>query len=355
MKIVTIVGARPQFIKMAVVSNAIRKLKLEWQEVYIHTGQHFDQNMSEIFFNELDIRTPNYNLSISGGSHGENTGRMIEGVEKILLEESPDLVILYGDTDSTLAGAIAASKIGIKIAHIEAGLRSFNKNMPEEINRILTDHVSDYLFTPTPQATRNLLIEGVNKNKIHEVGDVMLDAALFFMEKAKSKSNILNKLGLTERSYNLLTIHRKESTEDQEVLSSILLGIQASSLPIVWPIHPRTKSKLALFNIKIPNHIIVIDPVGYLDMIMLEKNAIKIITDSGGVQKEAFFFKVPCLTVRTETEWVELVDSGANFLVGHNSQKISDYINQEITFPSNLDAFYGSGHASLNIVTQLLS
>ncbi len=353
MKIATIVGARPQFIKMAVVSNAIRKLKPKWQEICIHTGQHFDQNMSEIFFDELDIPTPNYNLSISSGTHGENTGRMIEAIEKILLMESPDLVILYGDTDSTLAGAIAASKIGIKIAHIEAGLRSFNKNMPEEINRILTDHVSDYLFTPTLEATRNLLIEGFNKNKIHEVGDVMFDAALFFIQKANSKSNILNKLGLSERSYNLLTIHRKESTEDSNVLSSILLGIQASSIPIVWPIHPRTKSKLALFNIKIPDHIVIINPIGYLDMLMLEKNAKKIITDSGGVQKEAFFFKVPCLTVRTETEWVELINSGANFLVGHDSQKISDYIKQEIIFPSNLDAFYGSGHSSLNIVDQL--
>jgi UDP-GlcNAc3NAcA epimerase len=302
MKIATIIGARPQFIKSATVSRAFREYHRDVHEVLIHTGQHYDANMSKVFFDELDIPNPIYNLGIGGGTHGQNTGRMIEQIEAVLIEEKPDWVLVYGDTDSTLAGVLAAVKLHIPVAHVEAGLRSFNRRMPEEINRILTDHAADLLFTPTDTATSNLMNEGVAGNHVKQVGDVMYDAALYYSERAKSHSNILADLKLQPKSYILATIHRAENTDDAQRMENILEGFANSSRIIVMPLHPRTAQRIEDFGLELPSSIISIDPVGYLDMVMLEMNAQLIATDSGGVQKEAYFHQVPCVTIRDETE-----------------------------------------------------
>lgn len=298
MKIVTVIGARPQFIKASVVS--IQLLERGVQEVVIHTGQHFDPNMSDVFFTELEIPHPSVNLGIGGGSHGQNTGRMIEAVERTLLSEKPDMVMVYGDTDSTLAGALAAVKIRIPVAHVEAGLRSFNREMPEEINRVLTDHASTLLLAPTDLAVQQLAAEGIQESKIELVGDVMYDAALHFGQKADKESVILGRLGLLSKEYVLATVHREENTDDPQRLAAIVEGLAASELPVVLPLHPRTRSRLASWNLTVPSRIRVVEPVGYLDMVMLEKNALLIATDSGGLQKEAFFHRVPCVTLRNE-------------------------------------------------------
>lgn len=313
MKATTIIGARPQFIKAAVVSRALAEEGVS--ETIIHTGQHFDANMSDVFFEELEIPRPDHNLGIGGGSHGQNTGRMIESIEKLLLEQRPDRVMVYGDTDSTLAGALAAVKLHIPVAHVEAGLRSFNRRMPEEINRILTDHAADLLFAPTATAVSHLAAEGIPDARVHLVGDVMYDAALFYGEKAEATSHILQDLNLQRAEYVLATVHRAENTDDRERLSAIMEGFAESGRTIILPLHPRTKSRIAGFNIAVADNIRLIDPVGYLDMVMLEKNAALIATDSGGVQKEALFHGVPCVTLRDETEWVELVEAGWNRLV----------------------------------------
>jgi len=355
MKIVTIIGARPQFIKAAVVSKVFQEKNI--QEILIHTGQHFDQNMSQIFFEEMGIPTPNYNLHIHGLSHGAMTGQMLEKTEAILLEERPDFVLVYGDTNSTLAGALAAAKIHIPVIHIEAGLRSFNMAMPEEINRILTDRISKILFCPTEAAIYNLNQEGFAKHGIDIVncGDVMEDSALLFNEIAQKKSNILEQLNLVSGYYILTTIHRAENTDNEQKLINLFKSLDDINLkcPLILPLHPRTAAKVKQLGIE--TKVRIIEPVGYLDMTILTSNARLIMTDSGGLQKEAFFFNKFCITLREETEWVELVENGYNHLAGCNPEKIANAFEalKDKTFVKDHN-FYGGGKASLNIANYLL-
>lgn len=349
-KILTIIGARPQFIKAAVVSRAFRNYAPDIKEILIHTGQHYDSNMSDVFFQELEIPRPAYHLGVGGGTHGQNTGRMIESIETTLLKEKPDWVLVYGDTDSTLAGAIAASKLHIPIIHIEAGLRSFNRIMPEEINRVLTDHASSLLFAPTESAVKNLSNEGIALG-VHRVGDVMYDAALFYGKKGEQGSNILERLNIKSKKYLLATIHRQENTVDYENLSAILNSFSGSPLPVIWPLHPRTRKYIDQHSLTLPKSVRAIEPVGYLDMVMLEKHACTIITDSGGVQKEAFFHRVPCVTLRSETEWVELVEIGANRLIPPS--KISGSFIIDVIDKVFDQTPYGEGNSSELIVSIL--
>lgn len=357
MKILTVVGARPQFIKASTVSRAI-KAQDGIEEVMVHTGQHYDAGMSDIFFEELDITPPKYHLGIGGGSHGAMTGRMLEQIEDVLSKERPDWVLVYGDTNSTLAGALAAAKMHIPVAHVEAGLRSFNKKMPEEVNRILTDHVSHLLFCPTTLAAHNLEKENVTDG-VHIVGDVMLDAALYFADKAQTSSDILAKHGLVAKQYALATIHRAENTDSPELLSNIFSAIAdlSRTLPVVLPLHPRTRKKLSDMGIdvKAGDALHLIEPVGYLDMVMLERNAALVATDSGGVQKEAFFYKVPCVTFRRETEWTELVEAGWNVLVDPGSQELANVLKSRIASQGKQDfAPYGDGTAAAKIISLIL-
>ncbi len=308
MKIISIVGARPQFIKLAPLA---KELSNYFEHKIIHTGQHFEDNMSKKFFIDLAIPQPDYNLGINGGTHGELTGRMIIELEKILLTEKPNIVIIYGDTNSTLAGAIAASKLQIKIIHIEAGLRSFNKEMPEEINRIVADHVSDYLFAPTNIAYKRLFIEGLG-NKTHLTGDIMVDALEFAIDKL---NNMQINNNFISGSYYLLTLHRPYNVDNPILLSKIFNELGEIPINIIFPVHPRTRLVISKHKIFIPDNILLVDPVGYLDFINLQKNSLKIITDSGGVQKEAYILKKPCITLRSETEWIETVEAGWNLLI----------------------------------------
>lgn len=351
-KIITIIGARPQFIKAAVMSSAFAG-RPEIKEAVVHTGQHYDSNMSDIFFEELQIPKPAYNLNIGGGTHGQNTGRMIESIENVLLQEKPDMVLVYGDTDSTLAGALAASKLHIPIAHVEAGLRSYNRRMPEEINRILTDQISTLLFTPTNGAKETLINEGINANNIHVVGDIMYDATLKFKGIALKNTDILSKLGLTERPYVLATIHRAENTDSTDRMNNILEGLRASNFDIILPLHPRTKSTIEKHGIKFPDNVQCIDPIGYLDMQILESYATAIATDSGGVQKEAYFHGVPCVTLRNETEWVELVESGANIIAGADSKKIADALRRASQIKISTPEIYGDGRTG-KIIAEII-
>jgi len=356
-KIVTIIGARPQFIKAAVVSRAVALRSDEIQEVIVHTGQHFDSNMSDIFFEELDIPKPDYHLGVGGGTHGQNTGRMLEKIEEVLLKEKPNYVLVDGDTDSTLAGTLAAVKLHIPVAHVEAGLRSFNRKMPEEINRILTDHASEILFTPTLTAVNNLNNEGIDSNKIKQVGDVMYDAAIYYGKKVEQNDSLLKELKIESKKYALVTLHRAENVDDKERLSSIMQGLNHYKEQIILPLHPRTKKMMQNFNIGIPNTVKIIDPIGYLDMILLEKHASVIATDSGGVQKEAYFHKVPCITLRDQTEWIELVSQGANILTGANS----DLLKQAFESVKNIEdsifetPLYGNGDSGNQIVQALIT
>lgn len=341
MKIVTILGARPQFIKAAAVSTIIRK---EFTEVLVHTGQHYDANMSDVFFDELSIPKPDYHLNIGSGNHGAQTGAMLIEIEKVLLNEKPDFVLVYGDTNSTLAGALAASKLLIPVIHVEAGLRSFNKAMPEEQNRIVTDHVSDLLFVPTQTAIDNLKNEGITEG-VHNVGDVMFDAILHFTPIAQKRSNVLANLNLSENSYALCTIHRAENTNDIERLKNICEALNECNQTIVLPLHPRTLKYMGEYGIKLSDKVKVIEPVGYLDMVLLEKGANKIVTDSGGVQKEAYFMHKPCITMRDQTEWVETINCGWNVLVQADKARIVDAINN--FNPSNyVDNLFGKGNAA---------
>jgi UDP-GlcNAc3NAcA epimerase len=361
-KIVTVVGARPQFIKAAVVSRVIREHNKKHpeqfiQEVIVHTGQHYDESMSQIFFDELDIPHPDYNLEISGGFHGEMTGRMLEKIEHVLLVEKPDWLLIYGDTNSTLAGAVAASKLHIPIAHVEAGLRSFNSKMPEEINRILSDRVSTLLFCPTGTAVNNLKAEGIESG-VMNVGDVMYDASLFYRGMARKNSSILESLSLTDETYVLVTCHRAENTDETSRLREIAIGLSsvAEQHRVVLPLHPRTKKALLEKNlIGLLGDVETIDPVSFLDMVQLEESASLIITDSGGVQKEACFFNVRCLTMRDETEWVETVESNRNKLVGASSIKIKEAasiaLNSEVQESTQL---YGDGQAAEKIIQHLI-
>ncbi len=353
-KIVTIIGARPQFIKAATISRVIKNAD-DIVEIIIHTGQHYDNNMSHVFFEEMEIPTPNYNLGIGGGNHGHQTGSMLISIENVLVTEEPTLVIVYGDTNSTLAGALAATKLQIPVIHIEAGLRSFNRNMPEEINRVLTDHISEMLFTPTDAAIENLKNEGIYESKMYRVGDIMYDAALFYKEKAKINSEIIKTLNLENVDFILATVHRAENTDSKERLTSIMKGLDEISIKtkIILPIHPRTKQKIKEYKIKTKN-ITFIDPLGYIDMVMLEMSCKMIITDSGGIQKEAFFHGKPCITLRSETEWVELVESGCNFLWAEDISLVDLYNASKALNIDLSNNFYGSGNAAALIVDQLL-
>lgn len=349
MKVLTVIGARPQFIKAATVSN---KIRLNGNtEILVHTGQHYDNNMSDIFFEELGIPKPDYNLNIGSSNHGHQTGNMLIALEDIYLKEKPDIVLVYGDTNSTLAGSLCASKLLIPVAHVEAGLRSFNKAMPEEQNRILTDHISDLLFTPTLTAVNNLKNENVIKG-VHNVGDVMYDAINLFKEKAKEASTIIEKFDLAPNSYILSTIHRAENTNSVERLTSILSALSSCGKKIVLPLHPRTKRFIEEYNLHIGDNIKIIDPVGYLDMISLQENSQKIVTDSGGVQKEAYFLKKPCITMRDETEWVETVENGWNVIVGSDSNKIMNALENFNPTGTPASAF-GNGDSS-SIITQII-
>lgn len=351
-KIITIIGARPQFIKAAAVSRAIRKAA-GIKEMIIHTGQHFDNNMSSVFFKEMDIPEPDFNLQINSLSHGAMTGRMIEKIEEVLLESKPDMVLVYGDTNTTLAGALAAKKLLIPVSHVESGLRSFNMNMPEEINRILTDRISDLLFCPTENAVENLQREGFqNFNcSIHNVGDVMYDAALYYGSLSSKKSEIIQRLNLNERSFVVCTIHRQENTDNLDHLKSIIKALNYINRfhKIVLPLHPRTRKIMEKHQIitEFP----VIEPLGYFDILELLKNCAMVITDSGGMQKEAFFFGKFCITIRDETEWTELSDHQYNFLTGADESKIiKEY--QQIQSRTFIQKhhFYGQGDASQKIV-----
>ena len=359
MRILTVVGARPQFIKAAVVSRELRR-RSDAKEILLHTGQHFDDNMSDVFFRELDIPKPDYQLDIHGGGHGEMTGRMLAGIESVLIQERPNMVLVYGDTNSTLAGALASVKMRIPVAHVEAGLRSFNRAMPEEINRVLTDHAADILFSPTSTATRHLLNEGIAPANIHQVGDVMFDAAIFYSNKAKQESDVIDRLGLSRRGYILTTLHRAENTDNPDRLIAILNNLNAAAmvLPVILPLHPRTRQAMEKLNgISLNPLIHVIEPVGYLDMVMLEENARVIVTDSGGVQKEAYFHRVPCLTVRDETEWTELVECGWNKIVGVDAEKFSRSLAQAMAGnpPEWRSDLYGSGQSAGLIIDILFS
>ena len=350
MKIVTIIGARPQFIKAAVVSRVFASCD-EMEEVIVHTGQHFDTNMSEVFFEEMSIPKPHYNLNINGLGHGAMTGQMLEKIEEVLLQEKPDWVLVYGDTNSTLAGALAAKKLHIRVAHVEAGLRSFNMEMPEEINRILTDRISDILFCPTDTAIENLKREGFDNMdcRIVKNGDVMQDAALFYSDKAKQPE-----MQIPEH-FVLCTVHRAENTDDPDRLTGIFGALEniSETLPVVLPLHPRTRGKLIALNYDFSNSkICFIDPVGYLEMVWLLNNCKMVMTDSGGLQKEAYFFRKYCVTMRDETEWIELVENGFNLLAGSDCDRILKCVGElRLKDPAGFEScLYGKGDAGEKIL-----
>jgi UDP-GlcNAc3NAcA epimerase len=354
-RILTVVGARPQFIKAAAVSRQLAAVP-GMSECMVHTGQHHDANMSAVFFAELGIRNPDYQLEIAGLGHGAMTGRMLEALEGVMLSERPAAVLVYGDTNSTLAGALAATKLHIPVAHVEAGLRSFNRAMPEEINRILTDHCSTILFTPTATATQNLRAEGVPTSRLDEVGDVMFDAALYFGDRADDRTTRRDH-NVEDKPYVLATVHRQENTDDRDRLQAILGGLQCVSreLPVILPLHPRTRKQIAAFGLNdLLQGIRLTEPLGYLEMVALEKSAAVIATDSGGVQKEAFFYRVPCLTLRDETEWTELVEAGWNRLMPpEDPARIARAIVDAIGCIGADVAPYGDGQTAERIVERL--
>lgn len=348
MKIFTVIGARPQFIKAAPVSKALRAGGHE--EFLVHTGQHYDPKMSQIFFDEMGISAPDVNLEVGSGNHGWQTGQMLIGIEKLLLEEKPDYVLVYGDTNSTLAGSLAAVKLHIPIAHVEAGLRSFNRQMPEEHNRVLTDHIANLLFCPTQTAVENLKNENIIQG-VHNVGDVMYDAVLQFSELSETRSTLLETLGVRPREYFLATVHRPANTDNPENLSAIFEAFQELDQTIIFPVHPRTRSKIAelIENVeKFAPKLKLIEPVGYLDMLSLEKNARMILTDSGGIQKEAYLHQIPCITLREETEWIETVNAGWNLLVGAKTDTIVQTV-RSFELPVAHEPLFGDAKASERI------
>ncbi|MBZ4646312.1 MAG: UDP-N-acetylglucosamine 2-epimerase [Clostridia bacterium] len=351
MKFVSVVGARPQFIKCAPIS---RELRQRHEEILVHTGQHYDNNMSDIFFNELGIPVPNYNLGVGSSSHGEQTGKMLHGIEKILLKNKPDMMLVYGDTNSTLAGSLAAAKLQIPVAHIEAGLRSFDRSMPEELNRVLTDHASSLLFCPTATAVRNLKREGIVEG-VHNVGDVMMDALLYNIGIADEKSNIIERLHLTSREFLVVTVHRASNTDNIKKLSDIVSALCSTDTKVVFPVHPRTEKYLKTYGLweKLHQNVELIPPLGYIDMLKLMVNAKKIITDSGGVQKEAYMLGVPCITLRENTEWMETVEDGWNVLVGSDYTKIM-YAIDYFTGSHTKGEFFGKGNTA-SIINSILN
>ena len=354
MKVLSIVGARPQFIKAAVVSSQLMAKGIN--EVILHTGQHFDDNMSQIFFSEMDIPEPRYNLEIHGLSHGAMTGKMLEGIETAILNEKPDMLLVYGDTNSTIAGALAAQKLHVAVAHVEAGLRSFNMKMPEEVNRILTDRISNLLFCPTDTAVENLKREGFDNFPcaVYKTGDVMQDAALYFGSISSSKSDIINRLEIRQ-SFVLATVHRQENTDDPQRLTQIInaLNLINREQRVIVPLHPRTAKFIK--ELKLDVNFTVIPPVGYFDMVELLKNCSLVLTDSGGVQKEAFFFHKCCVTLRQETEWTELVKGGFNMLGSSDSEFILIAYNEMINHNPDFNVdLYGKGKASERIAEILL-
>jgi UDP-N-acetylglucosamine 2-epimerase len=347
MKVVSVVGARPQFVKCAPVSCELRKVA---QEVLVHTGQHYDDTMSGVFFRELGLPEPDYHLAVGSGLHGQQTGEMLKKLEEVFLKEEPNLVLVYGDTNSTLAGSLAAAKLHISVAHVEAGLRSYNRKMPEEINRVMTDHLSALLFCPTETAVVNLRGEGVTKG-VHLVGDVMYDALLDGVEIAKRTSTILDRLGLEPHRFILVTVHRAENTDQPERLEGLvaaLIGLARAGHTVVFPVHPRTQKQLGMHSYQLPKGVVQIDPVPYLDMILLESMARVILTDSGGIQKEAYWLQTPCLTLRDETEWTETVQSGWNQLVGTDPQRILRAV-EEAGPGSGTGWCWKKGEASRNV------
>ncbi len=350
-KILSVVGARPQFIKSAPLS---RSLRTTFVEVLVHTGQHYDDAMSTAFFRDLGIPLPDHNLGVGSGSHGLQTGTMLIALEKVVVQEKPDAMLVYGDTNSTLAGALCAAKLAVPLAHIEAGLRSFNKRMPEELNRVATDHVSDFLFCPTPTAVENLRREGITRN-VFDVGDVMKDALLQNASKARLDGLVERKVLAREEVFYLLTLHRQENTQDLSRflrIIDILAGVRAK---VVFPVHPRTRKLITENNVQLPSQVIAIEPVGYLESIALQKNAAIVVTDSGGVQKEAYILGTPCITLRAETEWVETVDDGWNALVDIDAEKFASAERRYLKGkPGAQNSHYGDGDAAGHI-TKILS
>lgn len=363
LKIATIIGARPQFIKAAAISRAVDKANREngspvVREVLVHTGQHYDHNLSQIFFSEMEIPQPQYNLEVGSGPHGRQTGRMLDKIEEVFIHEKPDLCLVYGDTNSTLAGALAAAKLQIPVGHVEAGLRSYYRQMPEEINRVLTDHISSWLFCPTDTAAANLKKEGIEKG-VFQTGDVMYDCTLFYSQKAIApEEDSLRRFQIRPGQYYLATIHRAENTDDPGRLGEILAGLNAIAsvdCPVILPLHPRTANYIKQHCLSVTNNVHLVEPVSYLTMIGLEKQARLILTDSGGVQKEAYFLSVPCVTLRDQTEWVETVQAGRNRLAGADKNKIIKAVSEPFVGRSTKpEAYYGDGHAAEAILRILL-
>ena len=349
-KVVTVLGARPQFIKAWAVGQAIRRAG--WREVLVHTGQHYDDSLSGRFFAELGLSPPDHFLGVGSGPHGQQTGRMLEAVERILVAEAPDWVVVYGDTNSTLAGALAAAKLHLPIAHVEAGLRSFNRRMPEEMNRVLTDHLCQRLFCPSSAAVENLAREGLLTGVL-AVGDVMYDALLHFVDRARTRSTVVTDLGLSDRSYHVATLHRAELTDDPDRLCALLSVLDRLDIPVVLPLHPRTRARLsaARDSPTLTGGLRLIEPLGYLDMVRLVSSCQRVLTDSGGLQKEAYWLERPCVTLRDETEWTETIATGWNTTTGTDEARIRSALAAEP--PNAHPSLYGDGHAADRIAAEL--
>jgi UDP-GlcNAc3NAcA epimerase len=351
MKVISVVGARPQFIKAAPVCRALRR---NHEEILVHSGQHFDYQMSDVFFDELQIPKPDFNLAVGGSSHGKMTGEMLGLLEELMVEQSPDLVLVYGDTNTTLAGGLAAAKLNIPVAHVEAGLRSFNRSMPEEVNRVLVDHLSDMLLCPTRSAVDNLASEGISEG-VALVGDVMLDTARFFADHV-DPSDALARFGVEPGEFYLATVHRAATSDNLERLSAVVRALASLDLPVLWAVHPRTSKNLEAFGlqdmVERSGRVRAVPPVSYIDTVSLLRSARALLTDSGGMQKEAYFFGVPCVTLREETEWVETVELGWNRLVGTDEEAIRSAVGS-LDRPAERPAVYGDGHAAEAVVCAL--
>jgi UDP-N-acetylglucosamine 2-epimerase (non-hydrolysing) len=351
MKILSVVGTRPNLIKVSVLSHEIRK---NHEEIIIDTGQHYDKTMSDVFYNELDVPSSDYNLGVGSSSHATQTGDIIRGAESIISKECPDYVLVYGDTNSTLGGAICAAKLGIPVIHVEAGLRSYDRNMPEEINRVIADHLSTICCCPTRTSMENLQEEGVGGGNcvVAITGDVMLDSVNKYINIAVNRTNIIDHMGLYSGHYFVATIHRAENTDDPRMLTKILKTFENIGEQVVFPLHPRTRQRIASYGLSFPDNVFVVDPIGYLDMLILTKFSRKVITDSGGLQKEAYFLGTPCITVRKNTEWVETLHGGWNVCAGNKIEKISELVHLQPNEPRRLDLF-GSGDAARSIVSTI--